>query len=305
MPIIITAGIGKSLKAILDNIVTDPTMGSKDLIYPKWCETRNMTDNFVIDQEVAGSLLLQEKPEGAASAVGDIQEGYETRFTARTMSLNLHISEEAIDDAKYDKYINAAKRLMRSAYKTQDLDATNMLIRSTTAGFTGGDGQVLGSASHTLPYGGTFSNIADVYQTPSRAALISANVKIGKYVSNDGLTEGWELKKIVCPLAQKASWEGITGSGQVPESNNNEINVVGPKGSWGGTEIVPVKYWDAASTTAWGGITDCDLGLQWLNRKKTNSRTWVDNDALVMKYNVNYRATRGWTNPRGWYQGNT
>jgi len=305
MPIIITGNVYRSLKAILDNVITDPAMGSGDLIYPKWCDVNTMEDNYVIDQEVAGSLLPQEKAEGAQAAVGSIQEGYETRYNSRTFALHLHISEEALEDAKYTKYINAAKRLMRSAYKGQDYDATNMLIRSTTAGYVGGDGQVLGSSAHTLPYGGTFSNIADVYQTPSRAALISAITKIGKYVSNDGLIEGYRLKKIVCPLAQWAVWEGIVGSAQVPESNANELNVVGPKGSHSGIQVVPVMYWDAASTTAWGAITDCENGLQWKNRRKIRSRTWVDNDAEVMKYGVSYRKSNGWSNPRGWYQGNT
>lgn len=305
MAIILTNNVYRSLKAILDNVITDPSTGAKDLIYPKWAEVKSMSDNYEIDQEVAGSLLAQEKAEGAQAAVGSIQEGYETRYNSRTFALHLHVSEEALEDAKYDKYINAAKRLMRSAYKAQDYDATNMLIRSTTAGYVGGDGQVLGSASHTLPYGGTFSNIADVYQTPSRAALISAITKVNKYPSNDGLIEGFSLKKIVCPTAQWAVWEGIIGSTQVPESNNNEINVVGPKGSMSGIEVVQVKYWDAASTTAWAAITDCENGLQWRNRRKIRSRTWVDNDAEVMKYGISYRKSNGWSNPRGWYQGNT
>lgn len=305
MAIITSSNVYKSLKAILDNIITDPATGQKDLVYPKYMEVKSMSDNYEIDQEVAGSLLAQEKAEGANAAVGSIQEGYETRYISRTFALHLHVAEEALEDSKYDKYINAAKRLTRSAYKSQDYDAANTLIRSTTSGYTGGDGVVLGSASHTLPYGGTWSNIADVYQTPSRAALISAITKVGKFPSNDGLTEGFMIKKIVCPLAQWAVWEGILQSKQVPESNNNEINVVGPGGSHGGIEAVPVKYWDAASTTAWAAITDCENGLQWRNRRKLRSRTWVDNDAEVMKYGISYRKSNGWSNPRGWYQGNT
>ena len=64
MPIIITGNVYRSLKAILDNVITDPLMGSGDLIYPKWCDVNTMEDNYVIDQEVAGSLFPQEKVEG-------------------------------------------------------------------------------------------------------------------------------------------------------------------------------------------------------------------------------------------------
>lgn len=305
MAIITTSNIYKSLKAILDNIITDPAMGAGDQILSKYLEVKSMSDNYEIDQEIAGTTLLQEKAEGANATVGSIQEGFETRYIARTQALHLHVAEEAIEDSKYDKYINAAKRLTRSAYKTQDLDAANMIIRSTNTVQLGGDSVVLGSASHTLPMGGTWSNIADLYQTPSQAALIAAITKVGKYPSPNGQTEGYMIKKIVCPLAQWAVWETILKSTQSPGGNNNDINVVGPKGSMGGIEVVPVKYIDASSTTVWGAVTDAENGLQWRNRRKVKSRTWVDNDAEVMKYGVSYRATKGWSDARGWYQGNT
>lgn len=305
MAIITTTNVYKSLKAILDNVITDPVdSGKSDLIYPKFMEVKSMSDNWEVDQEVAGTLLLREKAEGANAEVGSIQEGYEKRYVARTWALHLHIAEEALEDTKYDKYIGAAKRLTRSGYKTQDLDATNLLIRATNTSYVGGDGVPLASASHTLPYGGVWSNVADVYQTPSRAALIAAITKAGKYPSPNGMTEGYQIKKLVVPLAQWATWEGIVKSRLVPESNNNEINVVGPGGSMGGIEVIPNKYLDQASTTFWGAITDADNGLQWRNRRKMRSRTWVDNDAEVMKYGVSYRADKGWSDARGWYQGN-
>jgi hypothetical protein len=305
MAIITTTNIYKSLKAVLDNIITDPTdSGKGDLIFPKFMEVKSMSDNFEIDQEVAGTLLLREKAEGAVAEVGSIQEGYEKRYVARTWALHLHIAEEAIEDTKYDKYISAAKRLTRSGYKTQDFDATNLLIRATSSSYLGGDGVCLASASHTLPYGGVWSNIADSYATPSRAALIAAVTKAGKYPSPNGMTEGYQIKHLVGPLAQWNVWEGILKSRLVPESAFNEINVVGPGGSQSGIDFIPVKYLDQASTTFWGATTDADNGLQWRNRRKMRSRTWVDNDAEVMKYGVSYRADKGWSDARGWYQGN-
>ncbi len=299
MSIITTSAIFRDLKSTLDNIITDPT--KKDQLFPKWCEVKSMSDNYEDDAEVAGSLYLQEKPEGANAAIGTIQEGYTTRYIARTHALHMHIAEEAIEDGKYDKYVNAATRLTHSAYKTQDIDATNILIRSTNSAYVGGDGVVLGSASHTLPYGGTWSNIAGTYQTPSRAAVIAARAAVGKYPSPNGMIEGQQLEAILCPLAQLGAWEGIVGSELVPESANNEINVVKKMS----LKVIEIKYWDAASTTAWGIKTDADNGFQWRNRRKIKSRTWVDNDAEIMKYGVSGRWARGYSDPRCWYQGNT
>lgn len=305
MSIIQTSHVYRSLKPVLDNLIDDPKSGKSDLIYPKWMKVKNMSDNYEIDAEIAGTLLLQEKAEGANAQVGSLAEGPETRYIARTYALHLHVAEEAIEDSKLDKYIAASSRLLRSAYKTQDYDATNLLIRATNTSYPGGDGLPLASASHTLPYGGTWSNIADSYATPSRAALIAAITKIGKYPSPSGMVEGFTPIKIVGPMSMWAVWEGILKSTNVPENNNNEINVVGPRGSMSGIQFVPVKYWDASTSTAWGIITDADDGIQWRNRRKVRSRTWVNNDADVMKYGVSYRAAKGWSNPRGWYQGNT
>ncbi len=303
MSIITTSTEYKSLKATLDNILTDPVDSpAKDLIYTKWMEVKSMSDNWEEDSEIAGTLLFQEKAEGDSAAVGTIQEGGSKRYTSRTMALHLHVAEEAIEDSKYDKYINAAKRLTKSGYKTQDLDATNVLIRSTNASYTGGvDTVILGSASHTTPYGGTWSNIADVYQTPSMAAVVGAITKVGKYPSQNGQIEGATIKKIVCPLAQWAVWETILGSMNAPGGNLNDKNVLKGKG----IEVLPIKYLDGSTTTLWGAITDAENGLQWRNRRKMKSRTWVDNDAEVMKYGVSYREAHGWSDPRCWYQGNT
>lgn len=305
MAIVTTSNIYRSLKDTLDDIITDPTeSGKADLLYPKWMDVKSMSDNYEIVAEVAGTLLLQEKAEGANAEVGSIQEGPETRFIARTMALHLHVAEEAIEDSKFDKYINAARRLLRSAYKTQDIDAVNLLLRATNTAYVGGDQQPLASATHALPYGGTWSNVATVYQTPSRAALINAITATGKYPSPNGIIEGYSAVKILVPLAQWATWEGIVKSQFVPESNNNELNVVGPKGSQGGIQVIPIKYLDAGSTTFWAVVTDADNGLQWRNRRKVRSRTWVDNDAEVMKYGVSYRSAKGWADARGYYQGN-
>lgn len=303
MSIVTTSTIFRSLKLTLDNILTEDTRNpEKDLILKKWMEVKKMTDQYEDDAEVAGTLLLQEKAEGADSAVGTIQEGGIKRYISRTLALNIHIAEEALEDAKYEKYIQAAERLVKSAYKTQDLDATNVLARSTSTSYPGGvDNLCLGNASHTLPYGGTWSNIAGVYSTPSRAALIGAITAVAKYPSHNGIVEGYTVEKIVCPKSQWAVWEGIVGSEKVPESNANEINVV--KGL--GIEIVPIKYLDASTTTLWGAITDAENGLQWRNRRAVRKRSWVDNDAEIMKFGVSYREAHGWSNPRGWYQGNT
>ena len=298
--IITSSQIYKSLKLTLREIATDQL--EKNQVFQKYMTVSKMSDAWVDDVEYAGPTVLSVKPEGAPSTMGTIIEGGTKRYTASTLAHKLLVAEESLEDCKYEKVIQSAKRLMKAAYKTQDIDAAKIIILSTTAGNVGGtDSVILGSASHTLPGGGTYSNIAATYQTPSIPALIAARVAVGRYPDPNGLIEGYNIEKIVCPLAQEAAWLTINGTDKVTGSNFNDMNIAKSYG----LEVVAVKWLDQASTTQWGLITDCDNGLTWLNRRPIKSRTWVDNDAEAMFYSVSYRAALGWTNSRCWYQGNT
>lgn len=299
MSIVTTSAVYRSLKDTLDNIVNDDLGGAKaEMAMPKYFEVESMDDAYVDDLEMAGPGYLTEKPEGQDATVGTIQEGFVTRYIARTFGMKLLITEETLEDEKYDQVIQAGRRLNYSAIKTQEQDGANVLNRATNTSYVGGDGQPLASASHPLPGGGTYSNTLSTAFAPSRAALIVVTTNLMKMVGPSGIPEGYKGSKIVCPAEQWAAWEGIIGSKNVPESNNNEINVANRMG----LSIVPVIFWTSA--TNWLIKTDAPQGLTWKWRRKLRNRTWVDNDAEVMKYSVSYRSTRGWTNPRGVYFSN-
>ncbi len=102
--------------------------------------------------------------------------------------------------------------------------------------------------------------------------------------------------KVVCPVAQLSVWEGIVGSEYVPESNNNEINVVKKLN----LDVVPVIQWTNTDTN-YAFTTDCEDGLRFKWRRKPKSGTWTENDHEVAKHKISARWTRGWTNPRGLY----
>lgn len=297
MSLLSTSNIAKSLKETLDEIVDDSMDGLQaKAIYPKYMETKTMDDQYEDDLEMGGPGLATEKAEGQTLDAGQINEGYTTRYTARKFGLMLQITEEALDDAKYPQVIDAAKRLKRAAWKTRDIDAANVLNRAWNASYTGGDGVALCSTSHTLPGGGTFSNTLATPFSPSRAALIVVTTAVRSLPGHDGITEGYEPEKVLCPLSQEMAWRGILGSDKVPESANNELNVFAEMG----IKLVPVKYW-SASTTNWMVQTDCDNGLQWRDRKAMKGRSWVENSNETMMFSISYRSARGWSDPRNVY----
>jgi len=293
---VFTSGIANAMKATLDKVVDDSTDGyERSALLSKWLDERKMSDAYEDDLESGGPGLASEKPEGGEIATGSIREGYLTRYTARTFALKLIVTEEAMEDNKYPKIINAARRLKRAMWKTADIDATNILVRGFNTSYVGGDGLPLFSASHTLPHGGTFSNVMATPLSPSRAAVVVATSQIKKYPGHDGITEGYEPKVVVCPTEQWATWDGLVNSRMDPTTGAyNEINVVNQSLD---LRVVPNKYWSNTSTN-WAMLTDCEDGLNFRWRRRPRSRTWVDNDQELMKYSMSARWARGWSDPR-------
>jgi len=297
---ITTSQAFRTLKATLESIVTDKTDGLEDgLVCTQYMTEGMMTDNYEDDLENGGPGLATEKAEGQPLDVLSLYEGAVTRYIPRKIGLIMQITEELDEDGKYnDQYLNIAKRNKRAVYKTLEIDCANVLNRAATAGYVGGDGLTLASSAHTIPGGGTFSNTLATPFSPSRAAVIVMRNNVAVLPGHDGVTEGYELTGIVHPSAQWGAWAGILGSEKVPESNNNELNVV--KGMR--LKQIEVKY--MTSSTNWGAITDAGNGLKLRWRRKPKGRTWYDENTEIINYGTSARWARGWTDPRGFYFSN-
>lgn len=289
---VFTGDIANALKLTLNKVVTDKDY--KSLLLNQWMEVGSMSDNWEDDLEVGGPGLASEKPEGTEVPLGTITEGYRTRYQSRTYGLKIIITEEALEDNKYKEVIKAAKRLARSMHKTCDIDATLILARAFNTSYVGGDGQPLASASHTLPAGGTFSNVMGTPMSPSRAALSVLRTQAKKLPGHDGVTEGYSLRRVLCPEDQWETWKIILGSSHAPEAGEyNAINVFNDMK----IGLVANRYW-SNTTTNWMVQTDCPNGIKWLWRRKPRGRSWVENDFEHMKYSNSYRSARGWSDPR-------
>lgn len=293
---IFTSSIALSLQQTLEEIVDDDTDGVEaSADFPKYYDVGDMDKAFIDVLETGGPGLASEVDEGTELPTGTIYEGYVTRFIARKVGIRLIVTEEALDDALYPEVINAAKRIKRAIWKTADIDAANTYNRMFNTSYTGGDDQPLGSSSHTLPQGGTFSNQFATAFSPSRAAVIVARQQAAVYPGHDGVREGAVLEGIDFPIAQQSVWEGVTMSPKVPESNNNEINVANRMS----LKLTPIRHWTASDTNYAFRTDSKDGGLKWYWRRRPKARSWVDNSQEFMNYSNSYRAARGWNDPRG------
>lgn len=300
MSTVFTTTNAAALKETLSDILTDNTDKLEESLHmKKWLKQKSMDDAWVEDQEYAGPGLLSEKPEGQDIATGTMRQGFAKRYIARTYALQMIVTDEALEDNKYDEVIQAGKRMKKSAFWTINYDSATIPARAWNSSYVGGDGVSLANASHPLAHGGTFSNTLATAMSPSRLALQTVMTAVEQLPSHNGLFDPLMVKKILCPVGQRFTWEGILGSKNVPESNNNEINVVAKAD----IDLVPIVYW-SDSTTRWGVTTDADNGLQWRWRRRMRSTQWVENSNMTMKYAISYRADWGWSNPRSFYGSN-
>ena len=298
MSTVFTSTIANALKETLEEIVDDKTDKIMEKVdFTKWAEIKSQSDYYEDDLESGGPGLASEKPEGAEIEAGTIKEGYLTRYIARTFALKLIVTEEALEDNKYPKILQAARRLKASLWQTADIDCTNILVRMFNPQFTGGDGQPLASDNHTLPLGGVFSNQMATPMSPSRASVIVATSDIRQFPGHDGIVRGYEPRQVLCPVEQWAVWDGLLLSPKAPEPGQfNEINVVYRLGM----SVRALKYWQN-TTSNWCIQTDAENGLNFRWRRRARSKTWVDNDQELMKYAISARWSRGWSDPRGVY----
>lgn len=297
MSLVSTSVVALNLQYTLQEIITDETDNVESNVdWKMWMQNRPMSDNFEDDQEYAGGGLMPETPEGTEIAPLQITEGYTKRYTARKFAARYLVTEEAIDDSKYPKVIQAVKRLKRAYYKTQDIDATNIMVRAANASFPGPDGVSLANASHPLAAGGTFSNTLATPLAPNLTAWNAAIAQLDQMPDHDGIIEGYKAVAVLHPVQQRGIWTQLLNSQMDPEFGNfSAVNNI--KKYDNDIKRVQLKYW-TNTTTNWGLKTNVDNGFQMRVRKKPTSKTWINYEQEIMNYSLSGRYDTGFSDPR-------
>lgn len=295
---VFTSTIANQLKDTLDGVQTDKSDGLEaKAVYKKFVDVSTMPDAYLDDLEMGGPQLMSVKAEGTEIQPMQLNEGVLTRYIPRVVAGKIIITEEAMDDGKYPESINMSRYLKRSGVLTVEYDWGIYLGRATSTAQLGGDGVPLASTAHTLPGGGTFSNMLGTAAALSTVALTNAFAQLMQYPGLDGLISPVQPKCVVYPVQLWGTAAKIKNSSMDPEPNNfAAVNVI--KNDYGDLDWIPEPYW-TATTTKWFVRTDAEKGLRHLWKKKYSTRTWVDNDNMVMKQAASQRYAIGHTNARG------
>ena len=248
--------------------------------------------------QYVGLGLAPTKNQGASIAFDSAKQGYVSRITNITYALGGIVTREAIEDGQYS---SVAERIARyiafSIRQTCENVAANILNRATTAGYTGGDGIVLASASHP-EHNGNQSNIIAVAADLSEASLEDVLIQIMNATDSRGLKISLIGQKLIIPTALTFEATRILNSIQQSNSAHNDINALRSMGMLPGG--VSVNHY-LTDTDAWHVKTNAMEGMIAQNRRAVEFDK--DNDFntenALMKGSI--RQGFGWADWRGLY----
>ena len=239
--------------------------------------------------------LASVKNEGASVSYDTERQAFTSRYNHVVYALGFIITREIYDDDQYDVVgKRKANALARSMRQTKEIIGANVFNRATTAGYTGGDGATLLSATHATVSGGSFSNMPATASDLSEAALEQANIDIAAYRDDRGLLIAAKPRKLVIAPSNMFEAKRILGSEGRPGTDLNDVNVLKTMG------IIPevtVNHF-LTDADAWFILTDVNDGMKYFERRGDAFEMDNDFDTENAKFKATGRYSFGWTDPR-------
>lgn len=245
--------------------------------------------------EYGGPGTLSYKPENDRIIFDDIVEGGTKRWSAGTWASGIEISLEAAEDTKYRAIKTASKSLGRATRLTPEYLAAQFLDRAFDTAYPAlSDGLPICSASHTIPKGGTYSNLLGTAMSLGELALEQIIQNLSLMNWTDGMVAPVQAKTLVVPTALAiTAWKLMNTQLQMGSANNDRSFIAGK------LDIVSSPY--LGSNSRYFVKTNAMDGLFWKWRIKP--QFFRDNvDQLTMAlFMTRMRAYWGIIDGRGLY----
>lgn len=261
-------------------------------------EKNKSTRAYEEDVGVSSFGLASVKNEGGPITYDTERQAFTTRYNHVVYALGFIITREMYEDDQYS-YVSKRKAtaLARSMRQTKEIIAANVFNRATTAGYTGGDGATLLSASHATVAGSNWSNMPTVAADISEAALEQASIDIAAFRDDRGLLIAAKPKKLLIHPSNQFEAKRILGSDGRVGTDLNDPNVLKTMGVI--PEVVVNHYF--TDSDAWFIVNDVPDGLKYFERRGDQFEMDNDFDTENAKYKATARYSFGWTDPRAVY----
>ena len=256
------------------------------------------TSNRAFEEDVLlqGFGSAPTKNEGAAVSYDTGSQQWTARYQHETIALAFSITEEAEEDGQYGSIASRyTKALARSMSSTKEIKAANVLNNAQTAGFTGGDGVVLLSASHPTT-AGVQSNVLATAADLSETSLESILIQISDMKDDRGLRIAAQGTQLIIPTAYTFVAERLLESQLRTGTADNDINAIKSGG------YLPKGYHIMRRLTdsdAFFVQTDVPDGLKMFQRSPMKKGMEGDFETGNVRYKVRERYSFGFTDWRG------
>lgn len=248
--------------------------------------------------EIHDMSLFMQVAEGSEYSFTRPKQGANKTLTVVKYGLGFSITEEMIDDGKFDLVADMTRKLARSAKETQQISAMNIFNNGFSSETTA-DGVAVFHASHTLPSGLTFRNTPSTQADLSQTALDTALTDFATIFYGDtGILYNIRPRYLFVHESNKRYAMELVGSDLKPDSADNNLN------SLKGEGLIVVASPHLTDTDAWYLLARPEeTGLRIVSRKPIETMSDATNgfttDSIL--YKSRYREVLGVTHPYGVY----
>lgn len=269
-----------------------------DVEFEKLFDKFSSNRAFEEDVGLSSFGLAVQKGEGQPISYDQERQGFTTRYTHAVFALGFIITREIMEDDQYDVVgQNKAKGLAYSIRQTKEILGANVYNRAFNSTYTGGDGQALLSNAHPNIAGGTWSNLIATPADLSEAALEQAVIDIAGYTNDRGLRISVKPKQLIIPYTLQFEAARILKSVGRVGTDNNDINALNNMGLF--KDVIINHY--LTDSDAWFIRTDVPNGMKYFERRADEFGMDNDFDTENAKFKASFRASWGWTDPKGLY----
>jgi hypothetical protein len=253
----------------------------------KLFNTRKTDRDIYQTSELADLPLFSSIPEGTDYTYSTVRQGASKTITVTKYGMGFSISEEAVDDGKFDHIADMVKKLAKSGKESQEIAAMNIL-NNAFGSTTVADGLALCHTAHTLPSGSTFRNRmstdADLSETSLQTCLTDFETQ---FVGDTGIIYSIKPKYLIVAPASKRYAMELLGSSGKPDSADNNLNSLKSDG----LEVICSPHLtdaDAFFLSAEKSQTGLDIiSRKGIQTKAAGPDAGFDNDSI--KYKSSYR----------------
>jgi hypothetical protein len=252
------------------------------------------------ERDIYQSTSIHDMPMFEAMSEGEDYSYFKpNQGASKTMSivkygLGFSISEEAVEDGKFDFIADAVRKMAQSAQESQEISAMDVINNGFGSQNTA-DGADIFSTSHLLPSGLTFRNrpSTDVDLSPSSldAALQDYDLQ---FIGDHGAKKRIKPSILLVHPSNKRYAMEIIGSDLKADTMDNNMNSL----KQDGLRVISSPH--ITDSDSWFLFASpSENGLRLVKRKElsTKSKEVFENDSIL--YKASYREVLGAIEPYG------